>query len=325
MTLTMLVPLDGSPEAARGILLATSLASAAGPSSRLCLVRAVQSSVGPGEEESGPAQARAVEEARDYLRSVAAPLTGDGLDVSTSAVYGPAIHSILNEVDAQGANLVVMATHGRWGMERLARATIAQAIVAGSPVPVSLLGPNATPRDAVRRLMVPLDGGPFAAATLPQTARLAEWFHVSAIHLVGVVPPVVVHLGDDAEGEPPAWAMTRLGLRPSVPGVYVMLKDQPEVVERRRELEHALEFWADELRSRIREVHVHVDYGDRHPTVASSVIHAATELGADLIAIRTHARQGVSRWFLGSVADEIVRESTVPTVLYSAATVALRA
>jgi len=40
--------------------------------------------------------------------------------------------------------------------------------------------------------------------------------------------------------------------------------------------------------------------------------HAA---GADLIAIGTHGRRGAGRWWLGSVADRIVRASTVPVLV----------
>lgn len=40
--------------------------------------------------------------------------------------------------------------------------------------------------------------------------------------------------------------------------------------------------------------------------------HAA---GADLIAVGTHGRRGAGRWWLGSVADRIVRASTVPVLV----------
>jgi nucleotide-binding universal stress UspA family protein len=40
--------------------------------------------------------------------------------------------------------------------------------------------------------------------------------------------------------------------------------------------------------------------------------HAA---GADLIVVGTHGRRGAGRWWLGSVADRIVRASTVPVLV----------
>jgi nucleotide-binding universal stress UspA family protein len=41
---------------------------------------------------------------------------------------------------------------------------------------------------------------------------------------------------------------------------------------------------------------------------------AAQEHRADLIVMATHGRTGLSRFFLGSVAERVVRESTVPVL-----------
>jgi len=40
----------------------------------------------------------------------------------------------------------------------------------------------------------------------------------------------------------------------------------------------------------------------------------AAEVGADLIVMTTHGRTGVARWLLGSVAESVVRTSTVPVL-----------
>jgi nucleotide-binding universal stress UspA family protein len=40
----------------------------------------------------------------------------------------------------------------------------------------------------------------------------------------------------------------------------------------------------------------------------------AAEVGADLIVMTTHGRTGVARWLLGSVAELVVRTSTVPVL-----------
>lgn len=45
-----------------------------------------------------------------------------------------------------------------------------------------------------------------------------------------------------------------------------------------------------------------------------SVIEAAQEHGYDLIVVGTHGRKGVPRFFLGSVAEKIVRMSPVPVL-----------
>jgi nucleotide-binding universal stress UspA family protein len=47
---------------------------------------------------------------------------------------------------------------------------------------------------------------------------------------------------------------------------------------------------------------------------AASIIAAAEEHGADLIVMATHGRTGLSHFFLGSVAERVVRESSVPVM-----------
>jgi len=47
---------------------------------------------------------------------------------------------------------------------------------------------------------------------------------------------------------------------------------------------------------------------------AASIIVAAQEHAADLIVMATHGRTGLSHFFLGSVAERVVRESSVPVM-----------
>ncbi|MBV8138070.1 MAG: universal stress protein [Deltaproteobacteria bacterium] len=47
---------------------------------------------------------------------------------------------------------------------------------------------------------------------------------------------------------------------------------------------------------------------------AVEVLDAARDLGADLILIPTHGREGLKRLVLGSVAEHIIRESNIPVL-----------
>jgi nucleotide-binding universal stress UspA family protein len=49
---------------------------------------------------------------------------------------------------------------------------------------------------------------------------------------------------------------------------------------------------------------------------ALAILDSAEEEGADLIAMSTAGRGGVSRMLLGSVADKVIRGSAVPVLLY---------
>ena len=63
------------------------------------------------------------------------------------------------------------------------------------------------------------------------------------------------------------------------------------------------------------EVAVTVAYGDP----VKEIVHAAGKMNADIIAISTHGRSGLSRFAFGSVADGVLRHETgIPILLIRA-------
>lgn len=64
-------------------------------------------------------------------------------------------------------------------------------------------------------------------------------------------------------------------------------------------------------------------YADREVTLrtearqgppAETILERAKEIGANLIVMGTHGRKGLARFFLGSVAEQVLRSSTVPVL-----------
>jgi nucleotide-binding universal stress UspA family protein len=53
--------------------------------------------------------------------------------------------------------------------------------------------------------------------------------------------------------------------------------------------------------------------------VPAAIVAEAARVNADLIVVGTHGRTGLRRALLGSDAEEIVRETTVPVMLVHAA------
>jgi nucleotide-binding universal stress UspA family protein len=47
---------------------------------------------------------------------------------------------------------------------------------------------------------------------------------------------------------------------------------------------------------------------------AQAIMHAADDLDADLIVMATHGHKGINRLLLGSVAEQVVRESPIPVL-----------
>ena len=50
-------------------------------------------------------------------------------------------------------------------------------------------------------------------------------------------------------------------------------------------------------------------------SIPSAILEVAHDLGADLIVIGTHGRRGFNRLLMGSVAEQVVRLSTLPVLL----------
>ena len=68
-----------------------------------------------------------------------------------------------------------------------------------------------------------------------------------------------------------------------------------------------------QLRARGLQVQTKVDVAEQP---ASAILEDAETVPTDIIAIETHGRGGLSRLFLGSVADKVVRGAHVPVLLH---------
>jgi nucleotide-binding universal stress UspA family protein len=51
------------------------------------------------------------------------------------------------------------------------------------------------------------------------------------------------------------------------------------------------------------------------PDVAPAILQASKDYHADLIVIGRHGKSGVKRFFLGSVADHVIRHSLIPVLI----------
>ena len=170
MIRTIIVPLDGSEFSERALPVSLELATAfkallvlvcvAGSESAIPLQLTEEDqkeiseqyadmgeedmvlSTGPRKVERAQEQIRAVDEAEEYLASVAAKLSDTGVQIEVAAPYGPAVEGILSEIDLRSADLVVMCTHGRSGLNRLISGSVASAVLAHSPVPVLMVPPR---------------------------------------------------------------------------------------------------------------------------------------------------------------------------------------
>ena len=143
---TILVPLDASELSRSALPFAEDLAKALGAS--LVVMHAIVPTAiaYPGAEPVAIPQSVITDieaSAHAFARGIAGELTARGLKAKPVVLTGPAAEAIVEAAEAERADVIVMSTHGRAGVERLLLGSVAEAVVRRSPVPVTLVPPPA--------------------------------------------------------------------------------------------------------------------------------------------------------------------------------------
>jgi nucleotide-binding universal stress UspA family protein len=101
-------------------------------------------------------------------------------------LQGSPAEQIARAAKTYSADVIVMATHARSELSRLVLGSVAEAVVAHSPVPVVLARAGATRLTRIRSILVPLDDSPGSKRALASATRLARQYG-ARIELVTVV------------------------------------------------------------------------------------------------------------------------------------------
>jgi nucleotide-binding universal stress UspA family protein len=140
----ILVPIDGSATSMRGLDEALKIAKTQG--SRLRLFHAVNEFVLDYSYGAGLYGTNLIDSLRDagrnILRQAEALAVQQGVAVESvlaESIGGPAADLIVAQAGEWPADLIVMGTHGRRGLRRLAMGSDAEAVVREAPVPVLLI------------------------------------------------------------------------------------------------------------------------------------------------------------------------------------------
>jgi nucleotide-binding universal stress UspA family protein len=274
-----LVPLDGSPQSTAALPLARKLAQAS--HSQITLIRVVTS-------------AAARDEAASYLSRIASEFQTSDVAVATEVCSGIDVASqILWAARDRHADLIVMATHGRSGLQRAVMGSVAESIVAKSTIPLLLVRPGGRRTTSLRKLLVAVDGTPGGALALGNAIALARATGARIV-LLQVAVPIPLWMYSAELGTPLA-----MPLDPSW--------DDDALTSART--------YVDSLAKRLRDTGIDAEGHARIGDVVSTIDSVADEMEADLIVLATHARVGAARAVLGSTADAVVRTARRPVLL----------
>ncbi len=127
----IMVPLDGSELAQTALPHALDLCRACGATLALLHVR---------DPRSG-----SLEAARRYLGYMQHQHANDGITIELIVREGPVAATIIEAARQEHADMIVMATHGRSGLQRVVYGSVAEQVLRGSSTPVLLVRvPGAT-------------------------------------------------------------------------------------------------------------------------------------------------------------------------------------
>lgn len=274
MVQTILVPLDGSALAERALTHATGLARADG--ARLVIFH-VRSAYGArGEQRVDP-------------EKVAASLSQQGLaaeGLTYDQYVGGRGGVIAEAASDQGADLIVMSTHGRTGPGRWFYGSVAADVLHHATVPMLMIparGDHPWPSGRPTTILVPLDGSHFAEQALEPARALAREGTLLLLHVVD--PLISGYVAEEGDVDP---------VRQSV------LDDA----------ESYLRDVAARLRAAGAPVMTRVLVGAPGDVIAAE----ACAWGADLVAMATHGRTGLARLMLGSVAAGVLQRAETPVL-----------
>jgi nucleotide-binding universal stress UspA family protein len=231
--------------------------------------------------------------ASNYLETIAGSF--QGARVRFSVENGKAEELIIDKAAADKNTLIVMATHGRSGIQRWLLGSVADKVLHGSTNHLFLIRATEqgkTDGEApLKKVIVPLDGSPLAEKVLPHVVDLGKKMRLD----VALVRTYAL---------PPAIAADEYGAYSEELFNQLEAEAKDYLGEKIKEVEQ----------NGLKNVSSVVDLGYG----AEEITALARKTPDNFIAMCTHGRSGISRWVLGSVTERVVRHSGDPVLIIRA-------
>ncbi|CAN5741044.1 universal stress protein [soil metagenome] len=291
MTRTVIVPLDGSDGSEQALPVAGLFAERQNGNLKLVSVVEVSTEFDAWIDTAPFSLEDELDswltERREYLNQVAARL-GDGVDIEVRV--GRPADEIRAAAEETGSAMVVMASHGRGGLQQLVLGSVALKVIHDIQCPVVAVhmqaGEASTPT-SLDSVLLPTDGSEFSESIIDDVLSILGE-PKPLLHLVRVL-------------QTPAWGATSMDA-----GLVSQYLEASREMSREQ-----LEGLASQLRERGYEVSVEL----RDGKPGDQILKSAAACNADLIAMATHGRGNIGRLLLGSVAQHVLHRTEVPLLL----------
>jgi nucleotide-binding universal stress UspA family protein len=294
----MLIPLDGSKVAeqvlpyarclARKLSIPIELLQAADPEALALLTDPAHS------RYADTVWADKINSGKTYLDAVARSF--EGARVQCVVEKGKAEDVVIDRAAADKNTLIVMATHGRSGIQRWLLGSVADKVLHGAPNHMFLVRATEQGKTdgeaALKTVVVPLDGSALAEQVLPHVVDLAKKMALKVAFFRAYALPASV-TGDEF-------------------GTYM----EELINQIESDAREYLAAKVDEAkRNGLNDVVSAVKFGYG----ADEIISLARETPDNFVAMCTHGRSGVKRFALGSITDRVVRHCGDPVLIIPAA------
>jgi nucleotide-binding universal stress UspA family protein len=277
----VIVPFDGSVCALHALPFARAAARIFG--GRLIVLRALQHERPPAR----PADDDAVPiEVDDLVRM----LGKEGIAAEAEVRQGSPAQVIRAIAAERRADLIVMASHQRRGLDRWLHGSVTEAVLHQSRVPVLVIphdGAHVPPDRAPLQVLVPLDGSDFAEAALDLVRSTAATRPVEVL-LVQV-------------------ARMRVGMLGDLTPYPIDLEDGPSQAEAYLQ-PIADRLLADGIPTRVSVV-------ESQQSTACALLRLAEREEVNAIVMATHGRGALAHLALGSVSTAVLEHSPIPVLL----------
>lgn len=300
---SIMVALDGSEFSARSLPAAAALARRSGAALHLVVVfdPSAMLHFAPGEAtlpvfDSHITDARC-SDLRLWVEEQAASISNTGVPTNGVLLEGTVVEALAEHVMTTSAEIVIMTTHGRSGLDRLRLGSVASSFLARSTVPVFLVRPAGPDAPApgrelpTGRMLITLDGSAFAESMLPHAAVFADTLGMS-LELLSVAEPV-------------AAPIALFGAATLAVDDFVTTDEESDT--RRYLVRQAQQFSLKHPP----KITVLVDN-----SAARAIVTYVRQSAPGIIAIATHGRSALARMILGSVADKVLQGVEQPMLVY---------
>ncbi len=227
------------------------------------------------------AMEKAREEAYSELEGIARGLRNRGVAARVVLLEGSPYTEITRFAEAEGADLIVTATRGLSGLERVLVGSTAEKVVRNAPCPVLTVNEQPELPLKIKNILL-----------LTDLSELSKKAFPSAVHLAGTLGAklTLLHIME--------------------PGVPLSKEDEKALADALIGVMDGLlkDTTGEEFRKGIEKVVL------KASGAAEGVSRFCEENPVDLIVMATHGRTGLRKTLLGSVAEKILRSVEIPVL-----------